>query len=78
MKNFKRIFAIIGVILLLALPVILILSAFFATKESHSFFVASLFSIIVLPILLYGYIMIYKIIHKDKNNKQNDDNSTEE
>ncbi|HHT98235.1 MAG TPA: hypothetical protein GXZ90_10135 [Clostridiales bacterium] len=66
MKNTKRIMAIIGILLLILLPIILIISAILATKESNTFFVVSLYSIVVIPIILYGYILINRLVNKDK------------
>ncbi len=64
MSKVKRIAAIIGLIFIAAMFLITLLSAFFASEYSHGLFMASIFSIIVVPLMLYMFIMVYKWVHK--------------
>ena len=66
----KRVLAIFGVILLLSMFVLLIVGALTATPESSALLKASLFTIIVIPILIYAYIIIYRQF-KRKNDDEN-------
>ena len=76
MNKSKRVFAILGIVLLLSIIVITFISAFFAKENSNSLFMASLFSMIVIPIMLYWFIMIYKWVHKkDTSLDQKGDNT---
>ncbi len=64
MNKSRRVFAILGIVLLLSIILITFISAFFAKEDSNALFMASLFSMIVIPIMLYWFIMIYKWVHK--------------
>jgi Na+/melibiose symporter-like transporter len=69
MGKVKRIAAVIGIILIASLYLISFISAFFAKENAAGFFMASVFSTIVIPIMIYAYIAVYKHVHK--NDKQN-------
>ena len=66
--NMKRFFAWIGVLVIAAVFLTLIILTF--TGGSANAIMALLFSLIVIPVMLYGYILITKYF-RDKN--QNDD-----
>ncbi|GAA4291883.1 hypothetical protein GCM10023142_26810 [Anaerocolumna aminovalerica] len=68
MKNTKRVFALVGVLLLLCIPVLLVIGAFTASRDSAALFKASIFCAIVVPIMVYAYMLIYRLIKK--NNKE--------
>jgi hypothetical protein len=81
MNKVKRIAAIIGIILLLSMYLISLLSAFFATEYSGGLFLASLFSTLVIPILIWWFLAIYKWVHKNDyqaNTESSDDNNVTE
>ncbi len=61
----KRIFAIIGVIILLALYLISFISAVLAKPYASGLFMASIFCTIVIPILMYGFLIVYRYVHRD-------------
>ncbi|MFT4144529.1 MAG: hypothetical protein QM644_08720 [Mobilitalea sp.] len=67
MNKSRRIFAILGIVLLLSLILITFLSAFFAKENSNALFMASMFSMIVIPIMLWWFITVYKWVHKKDN-----------
>lgn len=60
----KRIAAIIGIVILLSLYLITFISAFFAKEYMSGLFMASLFSTIVIPILIYGFMLVNKSFRK--------------
>jgi amino acid permease len=64
MSKVKRIAAIIGLIFIVSMYLISFLSALFATEYSYSLFTASIFSTIVIPIMIYAFITVYKWVHK--------------
>jgi Na+/proline symporter len=67
----KRIAAIVGVVLLLSMYVVSIISAVFATENSHGLFMASVFCTVMIPIMIYGFITVYKMVHrKDEEPKE--------
>jgi hypothetical protein len=65
MNKVKRIAAIVGIVLIASMYLVSLLSAFFATKYSNGLFLASVFSTIVIPIIIWWYITIYKWVHKN-------------
>jgi amino acid permease len=67
MNKVKRIAAIIGIVLILSMYLISFLSALFASKYSHGLFLASVFSTIVIPIMIWWFLTIYKWVHKNDN-----------
>jgi putative hydrolase of the HAD superfamily len=76
--NVKRIAAIIGIVLFACMFLVFILSAFFAKENSNSLFLASMFSIIVIPIVIWWFMIIYKWVHKNDIPRSTDDqNNTE-
>ena len=72
MDKWKRILAWIGIILLLLLYVCTLVSAIFVTPATQGFFKASLLATIMIPILLYGYLLVYRVI-KGRNNEEEEE-----
>jgi len=66
----QRILAIVGVVLLVALYVITLLSAIFTTPATKGLFMACIFSTVAIPVMLYGYILVYRAL-KNKSNDLN-------
>lgn len=73
MNKFKRIAAITGIILIVSMYVISFASAIFATKYTNGLFLASIFSTVVIPIMIYGAIEIYKYVHRNDKKEENDE-----
>lgn len=67
MEKFKRILALTGVIFLVSLYIITFIAAIFTTPYSDSLFKASIFCTVLIPIILYAYILIYKLVKKKKS-----------
>ncbi len=65
MKNVKRILAIIGILLLVSLYVITLVLALTDDPHTMSAFRASLYCTFLVPVLLWTYTFIYKLL---KNN----------
>lgn len=65
MKKTKRILAIIGVALLVALYGSTLVFAIFDHTKSLGFLKASIACTILLPVLLYAYTLIHKLINKN-------------
>ncbi|MDF2907052.1 MAG: putative rane protein [Herbinix sp.] len=64
MSKVKRTAAIIGLILIVSMYLISFLSALFATEYSYGLFMASIFCTIVIPIMIYLFIAVYKMVHR--------------
>ena len=62
MKKAKRILALIGVILLLAMYIITLILGLTASPATKGMLVASLACTILIPIFLYGFILIARVL----------------
>lgn len=76
MKKVKRIIALLGVILLLALYISTIVLACIGSENALNLLRAAIYATIVVPVLLWAYSFIYKLL---KNNySEKDDTSKSE
>lgn len=64
MKKLKQIAAVIGIVLIVSMYLVTLISAFFTTKYTNALFTASLFCTIAVPVFLYAFMLIYKLVHK--------------
>lgn len=69
MKKTKRILALIGIILLISIYVLFLIGAFTASHSS-ALFRAGLYLVFAVPIMIYAYLLIYRLVKK--NAKDND------
>ena len=65
MKSIKRIFALIAVIFLLSLIGLTVYAALTSSPNSHALFQACLYSIVVIPIMIYAYMLVYRLVKKN-------------
>lgn len=70
MAKLKKIFAIAGVVILLGMYLLTFISAILATPNTHSLFLGSLAATIIIPIFLYAYMLIYKVVYKNRENQE--------
>lgn len=71
MKNIKRILAVIGVIILVGMYVCTLVFALIGSPASDDLLKASVAATILIPVLLYGFILISRLL-KDKDDQNND------
>ena len=71
-KKVKRIAAIIGLVLFASLFLLTLISAFFASEKAPGLFLASLFSAIVIPIMIWGFMLIYRLLHRNDSTTDTD------
>ncbi len=69
MKQTRRIFAVIGIILLVALYMATIFAALTASENSMGLFMASIAATIIIPVLIWLFGLFYKLMH----NKDDDE-----
>ncbi len=62
MEKWKRILALAGVCLLVFMYLMTLISAVMSTPESNSWFMASIGATIIVPIFLYAYNMMYRLL----------------
>mgnify|MGYP000899935438 CR=1 FL=1 len=72
MNKVKRICAIIGIILISSMYLISLISAFFATEKAPGLFLASIFSTVIIPIMIYLFIATYKWVHRNDPKKSDE------
>ena len=65
MKKVKQILAIIGVIILAGLYISTIVCAVSASEN----FMTSIYASVIIPVLIWAYSFIYKLIKKDSEEK---------
>ncbi|MBO5198808.1 MAG: hypothetical protein J6B85_09875 [Lachnospiraceae bacterium] len=65
MKNGKRIAAIAGIAVLVLMYLLTLIAAITAKPYANGLFMASAVCTVIIPILLYGFIVIYKLVHKE-------------
>lgn len=67
MDKLRRIFAVAGAVVLLGMYLLTFISAILATPATHALFLGSLSATIIIPIFLYAYTLIYKMVYKKKD-----------
>lgn len=70
----KRILALAGVILLLGLYASTLLSALFAGENFMRLLMASVYATVVVPVLLWAYSFLYKIIRGRRQDPSDEKN----
>ena len=72
MKNFKRLIALLGVILLVLLYLSTLIFALLDSELATGLFKVSVVGTIIIPVLLYGILLFYRLSGK---NDSDDDES---
>ena len=75
MKKVKRILALAGAMLLFALYASTLIFAFIDSAVSLTFLRASIACTIILPVLIYAYVLVYRVTKRDTdiNSEDQDD-----
>ena len=76
MKKVKQILAMIGVIVLVGLYVATIVCAVSASENFMNMLMASIYASVVMPVLIWAYSFIYKLIKKNSEDKKDEDSSS--
>jgi hypothetical protein len=78
MKKVKQIFAIIAIVLLVGLYLSTLIFAIIGSKDTMVLFKTAIFSTIVIPVLIWAYTMIFRLLkdhfsfRDDKTGKPNE------
>ena len=75
MIKIKRIASLMGILLILSLFIVSLIAAIFAKESAQALFLTAIFSTVVIPIMIYGFIEVYKFVHRNDPPKQ-DNNQT--
>lgn len=78
MKKVKQILAIIGVILLVGLYVSTLICALFGGDNFMDLLMASIYATVVIPVLIWAYTFIYKLVKKDGSEETSSENISTE
>ncbi|MBR4027750.1 MAG: hypothetical protein IKJ01_09435 [Lachnospiraceae bacterium] len=70
MQKMKRILAILGIVLILGVNVLLIFGAGIASENDMGVFHASVVTVILVPVLLWIYLYMYKLMKKREDDKK--------
>ncbi len=65
MNKVKRIASVIGILLILSMYVISLLAAIFIKELAEGLFLSAIFSTVAIPIMIYGFIEVYKYVHRN-------------
>jgi E3 ubiquitin-protein ligase DOA10 len=65
LKKIKQVVAIVMCVLLVGMYVASFVAAIFAKPQAHGLFMASVGMTIMIPLLLYAYTIIYRVIHPE-------------
>lgn len=65
MKKIKQILAIIGIVVLIGMYAATIICALSANENFMSMLMASLYASAVIPVLIWAFTFIYKLVKKD-------------
>ena len=74
----KRILALAAIIILVAMYLSTIVFALSDSPNADAMFKASIFCTVVIPILLYGYMMIYRFVIKKDDRRTADTRKAKE
>lgn len=69
MKKAKQILAILGIVLILGINILLVVSAFGTTEDNTNIFNAAIVTVILVPVLLWIYLYVFKLIKKNAEDK---------
>ena len=64
MKKVKQILALVGIVLLVALYLTTLIFAITDNSDTMSMFVASVVATVIIPVLIWSYTFIFKLIKK--------------
>lgn len=68
--KWKRPLALMGLMLILAMYVIALLSAFFHTPESKIWLMAAILSTVIVPAIIYSAQLVCRVLRPKKNQRE--------
>ena len=74
MKKAKQVLAILGIILLVSLYFITLICAITDSTSTMRVFMASVFATVVIPVLIWAYSLIYRLIKKNDQERESQEN----
>lgn len=72
MKKHTRVLALIGAVLLIALYACTLIFALIGTPWANDLFKASVAATILIPVILYAYLMFYRLSNRNQDNSSDE------
>lgn len=72
MKNLKQILAILGIVLIVGLNFLLVFAAGTASEDGMGMFGGAVVAVVMIPILFWIYLYIFKLIKKRQEDEEKD------
>ena len=69
-KKIKQILAIIGIVVLVGLYVSTIVCALSSSDNFMNLLLASVYATVIIPVLIWAYSFIYKLLKKDRDDEE--------
>lgn len=69
-KKVKQILAIIGIVVLVGLYVSTIVCALSSSDNFMNLLLASIYATVIIPVLIWAYSFIYKLLKKDQDDEE--------
>lgn len=69
-KKVKQILAIIGIVVLVGLYVSTIVCALSSSDNFMNLLMASIYATVIIPVLIWAYSFIYKLLKKDRDDEE--------
>ena len=70
MNKMKQVLAILGIVLILGLNVLLVFAAGTASEDGMGMFGGAVVAVVMVPILLWIYMYVFKLIKKHNEDKE--------
>lgn len=70
MKKIKQILALIGAIILIGLYISTLVCALSSSDNFMNLMMASIYATVIIPVLLWAYSFIYKLLKKDSSSDE--------
>jgi dolichyl-phosphate-mannose--protein O-mannosyl transferase len=75
MKKIKQILALIGVVILIGLYLSTLVCALSGSENFMDMFMASVYATVVIPVLIWAYSFVYKLLKKHYGSDSDSDKS---
>lgn len=70
MQKVKQILAILGIVLILGVNILLVFTAGNANEGSTNAFNASIVAVVIVPVLLWVYLYVFKLVKKKNKDSE--------
>lgn len=75
MNKIKRVSSIVGIVLIILMYLTALFAAIFSPANAPGLFLAAIFCTVAIPIMIYGFIEVYKYVHRNDPPKKQEGNN---